>query len=403
MGQNQIHNISEDAFYALRNVDTLNLSENLLPHVPNLALVMKNLANLDLSANPLKTLNRHSFAGMYALKSVRLDRMYQLISLDLHTFVENMQLSHLSLANNQNLKPLPWGLFNSNSALEKVDFSNNSWQTLSPYQIPLGSIRNLDLSGIPFYCNCSLTWLWELYQQPENSAKLSPAHCASLSNSAEENIDLKLVKVDDLACANWTFVLLVASISLLVTVFTLVLLALIAYKCKQKHHDASPCLHIKDDTMIYTRPTQIHEELTYQKAFLPQNEAYQQVQNEPFYEVPKFHESSTGSSSKYSSSGYVGSELWENDFLGMNSVQHFATTQRSSGSSSTNSSSISKPVFFSPARNGSHLTLLSSANNSPKYHNQMYKYVVPPSQQHHLIAGTNIRSPKGNPRSNVYV
>ena len=57
--------------------------------------------------------------------------------------------------------------------------------------------------------------------------------------------------MDDLACANWTFVLLVSSIAILITVGILILVMLIVYKCKQRSRTASPCFHIKDDTMIY--------------------------------------------------------------------------------------------------------------------------------------------------------
>lgn len=166
--------------------------------------------------------------------------------------------------------------------------------------------------------------------------------------------------------------------------------------------------------------------------------------------------SSSDQSSKYSSSGYVGSELWENDFLGLNQVHlSYATQQRSPRSSSglgssthsgssTASSSGNKPVFFSPVRNvgmtNSHVhhTLhpvssaapiisggltsglvtsgqmtsgSNSVHNSPAkfYHHPMYlnKFMSQQQQQqqHPLVLsnGTSIRSPKGQKRSNVYV
>ena len=60
LGQNKIHNISQEAFYGARAVDTLDLSENLLNLVPNAALIaMENLAYLDLSSNPIKTIGKN--------------------------------------------------------------------------------------------------------------------------------------------------------------------------------------------------------------------------------------------------------------------------------------------------------------------------------------------------------
>ena len=263
------------------------------------------------------------------------------------------------------------------------------------------------------------------------------------------------LKADDLACANWTYVLIVTSVAILITIGTLLLVTLIVYKCKQKSRSpsASPCFHIKDDTMIYSRAATTmmnyhqnpldSESSTYAKAIL--QGSYSPPSTEPLYEVPKYsnnHElgiedqpkssSTTGSSSKYSSSGYVGSELWESDFLGHNGnatpiVMNFGTQRSprsSSGMGSTNSSTGSsgtgtKPVFYSPGRNPvaasyyNHTLVNGSGNNSPaKYSmfmstntNGSPKY--PPSslhhQQHHLVSGTSIRSPRNRPIHNAYV
>ena len=258
---NQIHDVSQEAFYGAREIDTLDLSENLLGAVPNLAFSMlKNLRHLDLSRNPIPKLDSASFSGMYSLRTLQMDDMYQLTFIDPHTFMDSLQVRTLSLASNHQLQPLPWGLFDANAHLEELILVNNSWSSLFPQQIPSRSLKKLHLSGIPFYCNCSLTWLWELYQtvDPEHSNQsfLDNAACQSVSNSAKKNVLLQGLKVDELACANWTFVLVVASISILVTVGLLIIVALIAYKCKQHYRSASansnPCLHIKDDTMIYT-------------------------------------------------------------------------------------------------------------------------------------------------------
>ena len=435
---NQIHDVSQDAFYGAREIDTLDLSENLLKAVPNLAFSsLKNLRNLDLSRNPIQKLDSGSFTGMFSLRTLQMDDMYQLTFIEPHTFMDSLQVRTLSLANNHQLQPLPWGLFDANAHLEELILVNNSWSSLFPQQIPSRSLKKLHLAGIPFYCNCSLTWLWELYQTDESLAFLDQATCQSVSNSAKKNVNLQDLKVDELACANWTFVLVVASISILVTVGLLIIVALIAYKCKQYRSSANsnPCLHIKDDTMIYTSKFQRNPILgetdsgTYAKAIL---EGYSppsaNSSNEPFYEVPRFSEEekttkSSTSSSKYSSSGYVGSELWENDFLGMNyaTMQHHNTRspRSSSGLGSSTSSSSSngqqqpKPLFYSPARNfSSHQHHTLSANNSPA----KFVYMSPRYNGGggHHITGSIRGSPKGpqlvqppqpssHQRTNVYV
>jgi len=463
--QNQIHDVSQEAFYGAREIDTLDLSENLLGTVPNLAFsTLKNLRHLDLSRNPIPKLDSASLSGMYSLRTLQMDDMYQLTFIDPHTFMDSLQVRKLSLASNHQLQPLPWGLFDANAHLEELILVNNSWSSLFPQQIPSRSLKKLHLSGIPFYCNCSLTWLWELYQtvDPEHSNQsiLDNATCQSVSNSAKKNVLLQDLKVDELACANWTFVLVVASISILVTVGLLIIVALIAYKCKQHRRSANsnPCLHIKDDTMIYTSnggqrfhqaPMTLGEtdSGTYAKAILAGGSysppSGNSSANEPFYEVPRFSEEekttkSSTSSSKYSSSGYVGSELWENDFLGMNyatmhhqghpSSSTIRSPRSSSGLGSSTSSSSSngqnqnpssaatlvKPLFYSPARNfSSHQHHTLSANNSPaKFVYMSPRYNGGGPGQHH-ITGSIRGSPKGDShrghqqqppsRTNVYV
>ena len=286
-----------------------------------------------------------------------------------------------------------------------------------------------------------------------NQSFLDNATCQSVSNAAKKNVLLQDLKVDELACANWTFVLVVASISILVTVGLLIIVALIAYKCKQHRRSANsnPCLHIKDDTMIYTSNNRFHQPPshttlgetdsgTYAKAILAGGSysppSGNSSANEPFYEVPRFSEEekttkSSTSSSKYSSSGYVGSELWENDFLGMNyaTMQHVqghpnstrsprsssglgssTSSSSSNGQNGPSSSTLVKPLFYSPARNfSSHQHHTLSANNSPAkfvYMSPRYNGGQGPAGH---ITGSIRGSPKGEhrghqpSRTNVYV
>ena len=155
-------------------------------------------------------------------------------------------------------------------------------------------------------------------------------------------------------------------------------------------YGGTPCFHIKDDTMIYrgTLGSPVNPFKT-----LPGSDQEQSAGSysptEPFYEVPKYGDddpksSSTSSGSKYSSSGYVGSELWENDYFTVGGQTqspghcyvnptnqppvsiHSRTLQRNyggspqsstsglgSGSGSSTVSNGSGRLFFSPAHHGS--------------------------------------------------
>ena len=132
---------------------------------------------------------------MYVLRSLKLNRMYQLTTMEVDALVENVQLKSIEMSNNPLLQPLPWGIFSANLALSDLNFINNSaWTSLFPSQVPVRSIQNLQLSGIPFYCNCSLIWLWELYQQNSSDFHLDQVTCQSVSNSAKRHVPLQVNK-----------------------------------------------------------------------------------------------------------------------------------------------------------------------------------------------------------------
>lgn len=401
LDENRIHNVSTEAFRGPRSVDTLDMSNNLLPVVPSEAIsLLGQLNQLDLSGNPIKVLTSSCFQTLTVLETLKLDSMYQLETIDGHAFVDNAQLNQLSLDNNRQLGPLPWGIFSANTQLHTLSVRNNSWETLAPQQVPHRSLRTLHISGNPFHCNCSLTWLWELYQRHnETGIFIDEAMCSSVSSSPDTDIPLDSVAPDELVCSNWTHVLIVISVSVLVTVALVCLAALVIYKYRhyklnRHQYGATTSLHIKDDTMVYRGATMSLE---------PTKAGYSPTTAEPFYEVPQYCNFTTEDdpkssiSSKYSSSGYIGSELWEAEYLsspahqysyngpGQLPAQLARTGQQHSSprnscgigsggsSSSTASSNISKPMFFSPARNVNHQQTLMLNGSACSPEGQKYQ------------------------------
>ncbi len=267
-----------------------------------------------------------------------MNEMYMLKRVEGNAFSSNTKLASVSLDNNRGLEPLPWGIFSHNLVLTSLTMRNNTlWTSLSPMQIPdLRSLRLLGISGLPLYCNCSLHWLWDIYRQNNSKIQIDEVVCESVSNSPRSDIALRHLEAEELKCADWTYVLVVASISLLVTIFILVLAAIVVYKCRKwalNRKYTTPCLHIKDDTMVYK--SSLHEAGAGQPASGILTGTYAKASNggysptsttEPFYEVPRFTNATnlstsdpedSNKSSSAASSGYIGSELWESgDFYG---------------------------------------------------------------------------------------
>lgn len=341
-------NISQYTFRGCRGVDTLDLSYNLLHSVPNGAFSqLPKLNHLDLSGNPVGSLDRTSFQSLFELEVLHLNNMSQLETLSGHAFIDNMKLRELQMENNSRLAPLPWGVFATNALLQTYSVRNNSWATLSPYQIPQPSLKSLFLEGLPLHCNCSVTWLWEIYQRGAantSSIYVDQVRCSWISGSptngqkgGQVGDPLSQMTIDQLVCADWTQILIIISLSIIVTVLLLVIAAVVIYKFRQYRMETKyggAMLHIKDDTMIYKAALHSSSgsyassnEPTYKAVSAvgysptghhpPRTNEQLQAGLEPFYEVPKYanpHEEQFNEP-KYTSNGLVGSELWEPDFF----------------------------------------------------------------------------------------
>ena len=360
VSNNLLQNISSSAFEGTRYVDTLNLAENKLKSVPSDGLSKAlRLKSLDLSANPIVSMESSSLQNLHSLETLMLNNMPCMEKVSGLTFSDNSRLSMIQMENNHHLNPLPYGVFDLNPLLSEVSFVNNSkWRSLSPQQIPTKSLVTLKVSGIPFFCNCSLLWLWDLYQsRNQTEINLDDARCTNLDAMqpngvkvpSEDSNLLLLMSPDQLVCSQMTTETILVIVAAVILVFVCILLVtILAITLRQRRlkaragssHLGSPCIQIKDDTMIYNPagyselPQVAYNGLAattsppeYQKFYHDQMRP--EVPQEPFYEVPKFCDadgntttsetepkSSTSNSSKYSSSGYIGSELWEpGDYL----------------------------------------------------------------------------------------
>lgn len=486
---NRLHTIEERAFEGPigRSLDTLDLSYNLLSTIPSASFShLVKMASLDLSGNPVKSLTSRSFSQMHVIEKLQLNNMYKLLSIEGSTFVNNGKLSQLYLEHNLKLQPLPYGIFNANPVLKTLSVQNNTnWKTLSPHQIPSRSIRQLFVSGISFNCNCSITWLWELYQKRDRTGlELDEARCAEYTersstsknplnhpNVNDKDKDLlSTMHPEQLTCSELspeTLVVIIA-VSVLITVCLFLVVAVVVmfkykrYKTRSGSGYGSPCLHIKDDTMVFrgtlkydthmnanqliNNSTVLNGDLNMQmpsppsyhsaghtassldingKQLSPMNQGHNLMAddnkisdgcNEPLYEMPKYTElptssegsdpkSSVSGSSKYSSSGYVGSELWDPEyFVSISNVSGTPTAHCYTNPALSNSRTLTSagnmhgsPLNSTGASSGIGSGSGSGSSTVSNTQSQQFKPVFFSPQPRHVGNGYNMVSTLNNP------
>ena len=491
---NRIHSIDEMAFEGSigRSLDTLDLSYNLLHDVPSTAFYqLTKLASLDLSGNPIKALKKSSFSQMHVIECLKLNNMYQLTTIEGQTFFNNGKLSQVYLDHNIELMPLPYGIFNETPVLKTLSIRNNTkWKTLSPHQIPVQSIQQLFISGISFNCNCSLTWLWKMYQrQDDKRIDMDEARCKEYTersvvvnekSSKYVNIEkedrnlLSKMHPDQLTCTDMTpqTMVVIIAVSVLITVCIFLIAAVFVmlkykrYKTRSGSGYGSPCLHIKDDTMVFRgtlkydshmngnhiinnegvinsdilmkipSPPSYHSTNHNVSALsidggkslqnqvqngIPANNLIDVSNNEPVYEMPKYTElpnssegsdpkSSASGSSKYSSSGYVGSELWDPEyFVNIPNAQGSSTAHCYTNPALSNSRTLngSTNMHGSPLNSNGTSSGIGSGSGSgsstvSNQQAQQFKPVFFSPQPRHIGNGYNMVSTLNNPNTMNY-
>lgn len=119
--------IADDAFYQLTNLVELDLSDNLLTHVPVKALAnATNLRRLLLNNNHIATITAESFAALSSLKFLNLSGC-KTHTIEARAFYGLRDLEYLYLHDNQ-LTTLPYAVVADLPALYSFELYRNPWQ-----------------------------------------------------------------------------------------------------------------------------------------------------------------------------------------------------------------------------------------------------------------------------------
>ncbi|XP_072945472.1 uncharacterized protein [Epargyreus clarus] len=187
MNNNIIDSIDPLGLHNLPSLRHLDLSDNNMTSVPTSALSkLSNLSHLYLSGNFFHNITALSFQSLFHLKHLHLSRLYDLDKIDSRAFVDNINLQKIWMNENVKVKEVPPRLFHGNPKLTHIYIRNNALETLEASHFPIDRLQELEISGNPFVCNCSLLWLWKLGRECEINNRKSDNSSAILKIDYEE-------------------------------------------------------------------------------------------------------------------------------------------------------------------------------------------------------------------------
>lgn len=189
LNSNIIETVDQLGFHSLPSLRHLDLSDNNMTSVPTAALSkLSNLSHLYLSGNFFQNITSLSFQSLFHLKHLHLSRLYELEKIDARAFVDNINLQKIWMNENVKVGDVPSRLFHGNPKLTNIYMRNNGLETLEASHFPIDRLQELEISGNPFVCNCSLLWLWKLGKDSEITIKKSG------NSSSALKIDYDIVK-----------------------------------------------------------------------------------------------------------------------------------------------------------------------------------------------------------------
>ncbi|KAM3967450.1 uncharacterized protein ACR2FA_009721 [Aphomia sociella] len=187
LNRNIIEKVDQLGFHNLPSLRHLDLSDNNVTSIPTAALSkISNLSHLYLSGNFIQNITSLSFQSLFHLKHLHLSRLYELDKIDSRAFVDNINLQKIWMNENVKVREVPPRLFHGNPKLTHIYMRNNALETLEASHFPIDRLQELEISGNPFICNCSLLWLWKLGKESKINSKKADNSSSILKIDYEE-------------------------------------------------------------------------------------------------------------------------------------------------------------------------------------------------------------------------
>lgn len=160
---NRISKFDENSLNYITSIGELRLSNNHLGHVPTESLShVSYIDKLTLNNNYFRILRSNSFRSIN-VSELFISNNEDLFVIESRAFSDLYLLSHLEISDNKRLTYVERKAFNNLPLLRNLDLRNNNLLGLrEDFRHTVNSLKNLTISGNPFWCTCDLKWLQEV-------------------------------------------------------------------------------------------------------------------------------------------------------------------------------------------------------------------------------------------------
>lgn len=195
--------LSPDVFAHVRSLTRLSLVGNGFRSLPAAALQgLYDLRSLDVSQNPLTHVGATCLRELPSLRTLQLNDMYQLTSVDEFAFGNLPGLKELYLNYNPKLSSIHKDAFRSFShsqfvQLDELYLRQTALQTLSSRMQDWGQLAVVDLAENPWNCDCRLRWMAHLTVKTVAEHQFRCAHPPSLRGRLIQDLAAQQFSCDE--------------------------------------------------------------------------------------------------------------------------------------------------------------------------------------------------------------
>ena len=152
-------------------MEKLNLCNNRLTEVPTATFTyLSNLESLDVSQNPIHTIEQGAFRGLENLRRLLIHTMPVLEMVQDYAFSELPHLHEVQMYSNHKLVVINEGAFLGSPEIRRVNLHANALRTLSVNLLDWANLEQLDLKYNRWHCDCHLAWLADVLLERLNNS-----------------------------------------------------------------------------------------------------------------------------------------------------------------------------------------------------------------------------------------